>query len=465
MIAISLGDIAQAVLGELVEGDPAAVVTGKVTHDSRDVDQGDLFVAIVGERFDGHEFVDHALASGAVAALVTTPGPEPAVVVADTTVALGLLAREVLRRQPDVTTIAVTGSSGKTSTKDMLSAVFSAAGPTIAPPGSFNNDLGLPMTVLEVNEQSRWMVLEMGARGRGHIARLCGYAQPDISIALNVGSAHLGEFGSVEGIFVAKREIIEVLKPTGVAVLNADDPFVTRMAEAAPGRIVWFGTGEHADVQLTNVVLDDLARPLVTLRIGDQGSYDVQLATHGEHQASNAAAAAAAGLAAGLPAALIIEALAGARAASRWRMELSQTQGGFTVINDSYNANPESMAAGLRALGSFGSRDGKRWAVLGEMKELGPDFAVAHREVGQVVLALGIDRLVGIGEGGALIVAGAIEAGMSPNHAHAVTASDAALSVLTDEASDNDIALFKASRSVGLEVLVDEVIEHFGGEK
>ncbi|MEI6622418.1 MAG: UDP-N-acetylmuramoyl-tripeptide--D-alanyl-D-alanine ligase, partial [Actinomycetes bacterium] len=272
MIEMQLGEIVEALGADVPSDsllDPSAVVTGSVVIDSRAVRPGDLFVAIVGENHDGHDHVGEAVERGAVAAVVQTSLPGPTIWVPDTVRALGDLATAVLARAEAVTVVGITGSSGKTSTKDLLAAVLAADGPTVAPVGSFNNDIGLPMTVLSIDPTTKYLVLEMGARGPGHVARLCSIARPDIGIVLNVGSAHLGEFGSPEATATAKAELVQALAPRGTAVLNADDPRVAAMAALTAAQVVTFGTSPSATVRLERMELDDSGRPGIRVRFAD----------------------------------------------------------------------------------------------------------------------------------------------------------------------------------------------------
>jgi UDP-N-acetylmuramoyl-tripeptide--D-alanyl-D-alanine ligase len=462
MIPLTLLDVAEAVSGITSPTvDTSAVVAGKCEIDSRLVQPGDLFIAIKGENHDGHDHVEAAIAAGAVAAIVSADGPGPRIVVTDTVAALGGLARAVLKRQSDVTVLALTGSSGKTSTKDVLGQLLSSTAATVWPQGSFNNELGLPLTVLRVDEQTRYLVLEMGSRGIGHVRDLCQIAAPDVALILNVGSAHVGEFGSQQNTALAKGELVEALEPQGVAVLNADDPYVCAMAERTVAPISWFGSGAGADVQVVDVVLDNLARPRVTLRIDDE-TRELTLALHGAHQASNAAAAAAAAKAAGMTADQIFVALEDVRQQSRWRMEVTETSDSTTVVNDAYNANPESMTAALRALVAMGQ--GKQtWAVLGEMKELGDASILAHDEIGRLAVRLGVDRLIGVGEACRSMVLGAASEGYYGGEAHYCADGDQARKYLLEHAQAGDVILFKASRAAGLETLAEQVIADHGG--
>ncbi|MGY1725908.1 UDP-N-acetylmuramoyl-tripeptide--D-alanyl-D-alanine ligase [Geodermatophilus sp. SYSU D01062] len=463
MIALTLAEVAEAVGAALTPAaDPAATVTG-VTLDSRTVAAGDLFVAVAGERVDGHEFLDAAAAAGAVAALTTRPGgPLPALVVDDTVDALGRLAAAVHARLAagGLLTIGITGSSGKTSTKDLLGQVLAAAGPTVSPPGSFNNDIGLPLTVLSADEGTRHLVLEMGARGVGHIARLCAVARPDVGVVLNVGSAHLGEFGSADAIAQAKGELVEALPETGTAVLNADDPRVAGMAPRTRARVVTTGRSDGADVRATGVALDDAARASFALVAGGQ-EHPVALRVVGEHQVANALSAAAAALAAGMTPAAVARALSAAEPRSRWRMEVTRRADGVTVVNDAYNANPESMRAALAALAGLPAT--RRVAVLGGMAELGPDADAEHERLGRDAVAAGVDLLVAVGPDAVGMVSGATAAGArhgegAGTQVASVPDRAAALDLLSEVLVPGDVVLVKASRAHGLEVLADGLL-------
>ena len=458
MIGLTLAEVAHLVDGELT-GPADAVVTGKVTLDSRTVEPGDLFVAFAGERVDGHDFLGAAAAAGAVAALSSRPDESlPTVVVADAVAALGRLAARVHGRLTEggLRTVAITGSSGKTSTKDLLGQVLAAAGPTVSPPGSYNNDIGLPLTVLSADEGTRFLVLEMGSRGPGHIARLCGVARPQVAVVLNVGSAHLGEFGSADGIARAKGEIVEALPEDGTAVLNADDPRVAAMASRTRARVLTTGTAPNADVRATAVTLDDAARPRFTLVAAGE-EHPVALRVVGEHQVANALSAAGAALAAGMAPAEVAAALSEAGPLSRWRMEVQRREDGVTVVNDAYNANPESMRAALAALaGLAGTR---RIAVLGAMAELGPDAAAEHERLGRDAAAAGVDLLVAVGADAVGISDGASAAGRRAGE-ESVHVPDraAARELLSEVLRPGDVVLVKASRSYGLELLAADLL-------
>ncbi len=461
MIPLTLAQVAELVDGELT-GDGATGVSGKVTLDSRAVSPGDLFVAVAGERVDGHDYLGAAAGAGAVAALCSRPdGALPCVVVADPVVALGRLAAGVHAglTAGGVVTLGITGSSGKTSTKDLLGQVLASAGPTVSPPGSYNNDIGLPLTVLDADQDTRFLVLEMGSRGPGHIARLCGVARPQVGVVLNVGSAHLGEFGSADGIARAKGELVEALPVDGTAVLNADDPRVLGMASRTRARVLTTGTAADADVRATRVSLDESARARFTLVAAGE-EHPVALQVVGQHQVANALSAAGAALAAGLPPAAIADALSSAASRSRWRMEVERRADGVTVVNDAYNANPESMRAALAALAGLAGE--RRIAVLGGMAELGPDAAAEHERLGRDAASAGVDLLVAVGPDAVGIAEGASAAGLSAGSpgGESVHVPDraAARELLSGLLRPGDVVLVKASRSYGLELLAADLL-------
>ena len=458
MIEMDVAAVAAAVGGTLVDcPDPASAVTGAVA-DSRLAAAGDLYVAIAGERVDGHDFAAAARASGAVVTLGSRPTGGPTIVVADDPVdALGRLASHVLGQLPDARVVAITGSSGKTTTKDLVATLLEDIGPTVAPAGSFNTEVGLPLTILRATEETRFLVLEMGARGIGHVAELCAIAPPDVSVALNVGSAHLGEFGGREAIGRAKAEIIEALEPDGLAVLNADDPIVAGMAARSAAPVVTFGAGPAADVRAAGLTLDGSARASFTLHT-PAGDADVHMGMVGEHMASNGCAAAAVALHFGMTPARAAELLGAAQARSRWRMEVTTTPGGVTVVNDSYNANPESMRAALRSLAAMSSH-GHTIAVLGEMRELGDDSIAEHDAVGRLAVRLDIAKTIAVGQGARALYLGAAQEGSWNDEAVFVPDVDAAIELLRGLVQPGDVVLVKASRSIGLEAVADALLE------
>ena len=448
MIGLTLDEIAGITGGEVL-GDGSLIVSGRASIDSRSASAGDLFVAIDGEHVDGLDFVPQAIEAGSIAVLSTRPVDAPGVVVADATIALGLIARAVIDRHESLTVIGVTGSQGKTSAKDMMAHVLATAGPTTATAGSFNNELGLPLTVLGIAEDTRYLVLEMGARGIGHISALCEIAPPDIGVVLNVGSAHIGEFGSVDNIAAAKGELIESLRPGGTAILNADDERVAAMASRTTEKVVTFG--QNGDLVLSDLVLNGAGEPHFTLTFGDQ-SIATSVPQLGAHHASNAAAAAAVGIAVGMSLADIGAALESASVASPMRMARTVRPDGVTIINDAYNANPDSMAAALHALAAVGG-DGRTYAVLGEMLELGEESPEAHRSIGRLAAELDIDCVVVVGEGAAGIAEGAGQ------RAHRVADVSEAVSFLTERLRTPDVVIVKASRGGRLERVADALLD------
>jgi UDP-N-acetylmuramoyl-tripeptide--D-alanyl-D-alanine ligase len=450
MIDLTLAEVAAAVGGVLADAtDPDAVVTGPVTVDSRQVVPGGLFVAVAGEHHDGHDFAASAVASGAVAVLADRPVGVPAVVVDDVVAGLGRLAGAVRRRLPGLHVVGITGSSGKTSTKDLLAQLLERLGPTVAPPGNYNNEIGLPLTVLAADPTTRFLVLEMGARGLGHIRELADIAVPDVGVVLNVGTAHVGEFGSQAAIAAAKGELVEALPERGLAVLNADDPLVRPMAGRTAARVVRYGESDAADVRAVDVALDERGRPRFEL-VSAAGRAVVAMRLVGEHQVSNALAAAAVALDAGAPLDAVAEALTEAEPRSRWRMEVVERPDGVTVVNDAYNANPESVRAALKALVALAG-DRRSWAVLGEMGELGAEHIAAHDTIGRLAVRLNVDKLLVVGAGAKAMHLGAGMEGSWDDESVFVTDVDAAVALLREQLRPGDVVLVKASRAAGLE--------------
>jgi UDP-N-acetylmuramoyl-tripeptide--D-alanyl-D-alanine ligase len=437
LITMTLGELAAITGGRLVNADPAAVVTGGVEYDSRKLTPGGLFVAFEGEQADGHEFAAAAVAGGAAAVLGTRDTGRPGVVVEDQLAALARLARAVVDRLPELAIVGLTGSSGKTTTKDYIGQLLARLGPTIAPPGSLNNELGHPYTVLKATTGTRFLVLEMGARGIGHIRHLAEVAPPRIGVVLNIGAAHIGEFGSVEGTARAKGELVEALPADGVAILNADDPLVAAMAPRTAARVVRFGESPEADVRAQDVTLDARGRAAYTLN-----GHQVQLGVTGRHQVSNTLAAAAVALQLGMPAADVAAALRGVGIVSARRMDVFERPDGITVIDDSYNANPSSTAAALRALATLGQ--GRRTvAVLGYMAELGDYDRAGHEDVGRLAAELGVDRLIAVAEAAPVLAGAATVAGWT---GEPVRAADQRAAIARLDLRPGDVVLVKGSR-------------------
>jgi UDP-N-acetylmuramoyl-tripeptide--D-alanyl-D-alanine ligase len=451
MTPLSLAEIAAAAGGRLAgDADPGTVVTAVVT-DSRDVPAGALFVAVAGERVDGHSFAQAAVRSGAAAVLAARDVGVAAVVVPDPVEALGLIARASLDRLPAVTVVGITGSAGKTTTKDVIAALLSPSGPTVAPVGSFNNEIGHPLTVLRADASTRYLVVECSARGIGHIAHLCRIAPPRVGVVLNVGSAHVGVFGGRDAIARAKGELVEALPADGIAILNSDDDRVAAMATRTSARVVRVGAA--GDYRAADMRMAD-GRAAFTL-VTPEGSAPVRLRLYGEHMVANALAAAAVAAELGVPLGAVAERLSGATVASRWRMEVTERSDGLVVVNDAYNANPDSVSAALRALDGIAA--GRRtWAVLGEMAELGDEAAEAHLAAGRYAASLGVTEVLAVGAAAAGIAEGAAR---GSTRARAVPDVAAALAVLHGEATGGDVVLVKGSRVAGLERVAAALLE------
>jgi UDP-N-acetylmuramoyl-tripeptide--D-alanyl-D-alanine ligase len=464
MIPLTLHEIAAAVGGEVHDDPDHVTVRGPAFQDTRTPEPDGLYVAFVGANVDGHDLAHDAVAAGAAAVLGSRPVGVPAVVVPDVQAALGSLARHVLDRLPEVRVLAVTGSQGKTSTKDLLTAVLSDSAPTVATRGSFNNEIGLPLTVLRADVSTRYLLLEMGARGAGHLTALCAVAPPDVSLVLNVGKAHLGEFGTQADIAAAKGELVEALADDGVAVLNADDPLVAAMATRTRARTLTFGAGEDADVRLSDVRLDHEGRPQLTLT-HDGARIPLFLRLVGEHQARNAAAAAAAAAAVGIPLEDAGRVLSGIESLSRWRMEVRRRDDGLTLVNDAYNANPDSMEAALKALVAIGKGRGgevRTVAVLGEMLELGESSAAEHEAVGRLAVRLGVRQLVVVGDAARAVHQGALSEGAQGEDAVLVADNEEAVRWLARHTGPHDVVLVKASRGARLDLVADGLLHGAG---
>jgi UDP-N-acetylmuramoyl-tripeptide--D-alanyl-D-alanine ligase len=459
VIPLSLAELITVVRGDPHDiPQPPPRITGPVVIDSRLVEPGSLFAALPGENVDGHDFAADAVAAGAAVVLATRPVGVPAIVVDDVIAALGALARHTVGRLPDTTLVALTGSVGKTSTKDLIAQLLARTGPTVWTPESFNNEIGHPLTALRAEESTRHLVLEMGARGPGHIRYLTSLTPPRIGVVLNVGTAHIGEFGSREGIAAAKGELVEALPAAaegGVAVLNADDPLVRAMAARTAARTVLFGESPDAAIRAEGVRLTEAGHPAFRLHT-PTGHAEVTLRLYGDHHVPNALAAAAVAHEAGMSVVRIAEALAAAGPLSKWRMEVTERSDGVTIVNDAYNANPESVRAALRALAAMGERahakGGRTWAVLGEMAELGEAAFAEHDAVGRLAVRLNVSRLVSVGgREAAWLDAGAKHEGSWGEESVHVSDASEAVKLLRSELRPADVVLVKASRSVGLE--------------
>ncbi|WP_326560432.1 UDP-N-acetylmuramoyl-tripeptide--D-alanyl-D-alanine ligase [Micromonospora sp. NBC_01796] len=461
MLALSLEEIAAAIGGVVHDADdPAVTVVAPVVFDSRQVERGGLFVALPGERVDGHDFAAAATEAGAAGVLASRPVGVPAIVVEDVVTAYGRLARALVDRLGNATVIGVTGSVGKTSTKDILGQVLAGFGDTVTNRASNNNELGLPYTVTRATADTRYLVLEMGARGIGHIRYLTSIAPPRVGVVTKIGFAHVGEFGSVDNIVTAKGELVEALPDDGLAVLNADDPKVLGMAARTRARVLTFGLDDNADVRAEDVTSDDLGRPVFRLVFGADRA-EVRLRLYGTHQVANALAAAAVAIGLGHPVGAVAEGLSQAEALSPGRMQVTVRPDGITVINDAYNASPDAMRAALLALADMSARDGRRAvAVLGEMAELGDQATQTHREIGERVAGIGAAWLVAIGGDGADQYAAGASTGSTV--VDRVPDASAALGKLRVGLRPGDVVLVKAANAAGLQALAHQLTESDG---
>jgi UDP-N-acetylmuramoyl-tripeptide--D-alanyl-D-alanine ligase len=468
MISLTLADIADIIGGRLFspagDVDTGLVVNGRVDTDSRELGEGDIFFAKPGEFTDGWNFIGNARDAG-VALVVAERESEveiPHVIVADVVVALADLAREVVARVRQggaLTVIGITGSNGKTTTKNLVGALCQRLGPTVLAKASFNNEVGAPLTMLRVEHDTRYLVLELGASGVGHIARLTDIVALDIGVVLMVGLAHAGEFGGFERTVIAKTELVRGIVPGGTAVLNADDPNVAAMATVAPGGVVWFGRGTAAEVRATNVDTH-LSGTTFDLHAADGSVSSAVFPVIGEHHVMNALAMAAVAGLIGAPVADVIDVLATTTRAERWRMEV-MGGAGVVVINDAYNASPDSMAAALRTLARLGDDSNRRIAVLGEMSELGEFAGEEHDAIALLVVRLNVDVLVVVGTSARRLFISSINEGSWAGESVFVETSDEAYDYLMTILRDNDIVLVKSSNSAGLRFLGDKLGETY----
>lgn len=457
MIELTLEQVASATSGSIFRGEPGKKISGVVQTDSREIAQGGVFVAKLGEKEDGHKYVVDALLSGASLAIVSSPLPEveiDQIVVKDTITALNSLAEYVLnqvRAAGQLKVIGITGSNGKTSTKNLLAMMLQPLGETVAPVASFNNEVGLPITVLRITHQTKYLVLELGAAGLGSIDRLARWTKPDIGIQLKVGMAHAGEFGGIDMTEKIKAEMMPYIQET--AILNFDDPRVRRFSFS--GKRLGFGFAVDADYRLLSTQLS-LSGTVVRLLVADK-EYDVTLRILGEHQAMNLMAALAAAHTLG---ASIDKCLAIAREVlmvERWRMQLIAAPGGYWVINDAYNASPDSMKAALQTLAVIGRQGHRTIAVLGHMAELGEFSAEEHDAIGRLVVRLNIDKLFVVGDSAKLIHMAASQEGSWSGESEFIDSLANAFDIIHERLAPGDVVLVKASNIAGLRFLGDDL--------
>lgn len=463
MIAISLEEIAKAIDAELV-GDGSIVVSGSVETDSRQVTSGGLFVAKPGEVTDGHAFVESAVANGAVAVIVEhqVQTSVPQLIVKDSVLALGLFAKHVVAKVKslgELKIIGVTGSNGKTTTKNMLREVLATAGSTIAPEESFNNEVGAPYSMLKVEEKTRFLVVEMGAGGPGTIRYLAEMCKPDIGIELKVGLAHAGEFGGISETERIKAELVEELSSSGTAILNFDDERVMHMTSKTKAKITTFGLGEGSDYSASNVSIS-LAGTSFEYSAPDGFNSSVNLQILGEHHVYNALAALTTAEVLGIDRIAAIAALENMKLAEKWRMELGVAPSGLTVINDAYNASPDSMKAALQTLAQLGRISGKKTvAVMGEMAELGEFSVQEHDAIGRIAVRLNLGQVVVVGKGAKLIHMGASQEGSWDGESQYFDEISNALAYLREMLTGDEIVLVKSSKSANLRFLGDDLLK------
>jgi UDP-N-acetylmuramoyl-tripeptide--D-alanyl-D-alanine ligase len=463
LIAIAIADIATIVGGRLVgASSPGAMIHGSVQTNSTLVEPGSIFFALPGETTDGHLFAPDAVERGAALVIAERELDlgVPVIVVPNGVIALADLAREVVARvraTGHLSVVAITGSNGKTTTKNLLRAILTDQGNTVAPNGSFNNHVGAPISMLGIDETTRYLIVEMGASGAGEIARLVAIARPDIGIVLKVGLAHVGEFGGVDAVQRAKSEMVTDLAPSATAILNADDPRVVAMADLTQAKVRWFGLDDTADLRAEDI--DTTATGTTFTLVAGEQRYPVRLRILGEHHVHNALAALSAADELGIDLEQAIAAIEAVPRAERWRMEVLLPASGAIVINDAYNASPDSMAAALKTLAQLRGPDDRSIAVLGEMAELGEYSDEEHDRIGRLVVRLNIRKLIVVGHGARHIHNAAGLEGSWDGESVYVETPDEAYDLLRGDLGAGDIVLVKSSKSANLRFLGDRLGE------
>lgn len=453
MIKITAREVAFIVGGSL-HGDETITITEPPVFDSRLAKPGSIFLALVGENTDGHKFAQDAFANGAVIALTTREIDGPCIVVPDVIKAISVLAKFVRAQLINLKVIGITGSQGKTTTKDLLNFILSAVGKTVAPIGSFNNEIGVPLTILQCDESTKYCIVEMGARHIGDIAELCAIAKPEIGAVLKVGNAHLGEFGSREAIAQAKSELISAIPMGGTAILGTYDEFTPKMKSTANVEVIRFGERSDCNVRAADVEIREGCPHFDLVTKGGRAAVGMRLV--GLHQIPNALAAAAIATALGLTVDQIAGALSMAELASKWRMEIFEANNRL-MINDSYNANPESMAAALRTLALFAQeRGGSAWAVLGKMHELGESESFDHAQIGRLASDLGIDHLISV----SMPAYTSALPGDTDTKVHEFDSQGRAIELL-NQMQPGDVLLVKASRAEHFELIAQKVADNW----
>jgi UDP-N-acetylmuramoyl-tripeptide--D-alanyl-D-alanine ligase len=462
MIKLQLSEIAEIVEGRLIGND--AEIFGSVETDSRLITSGSLFFAKPGEFTDGHHFVESAKELGAVGAVVERVLDEvelPQIIVEDAVLALGKLAAAVLarvREKNSLKVIGITGSNGKTSTKNMLGAILPKFGKTISPIESYNNEVGAPISILKIDQDTKFLVVELGAAGIDSISYLANICKPDIGVVLKVGLAHAGEFGGIEVTAKIKAELVQALDASSVFIYNADDGAVSAMTELTAATCVSFGTNSQADYRFENVDLSILGTS-ADLFLPSGESCRLSLRILGEHQLMNATAALAVTDQLGLSITSALQSLDQLALAERWRMQLTNRIDGVSVINDAYNASPESMKAALQTLAHLGKSGRRTIAVLGEMAELGEYARDSHDQIGRLVVRYNIDQLVVVGSAAKLIHMGAMQEGSWDGESIFFESGSDALDYIREMLEPGDIVLVKSSKSANLRHLGDDLLE------
>ena len=472
MIPMSFGEIASAIDGKLSQLSAEQIFSGDIATDSRSVKPGDLFIAIKGLNYDGHDYLAQVMQQGAVAVVVGKPIENiPHILVTEksaadelfsqsTIWALAKLAKYVHKNLNQLTTIAITGSSGKTTTKDLISQLGNLLGDTVFAQESANNEIGVPLTILRCTEETKVLVLEMGARRMGNIKYLVDIAKPDMSVITHIGSAHVEIFGSIENLTQTKSEIIKSLTKEDFAILNSDDPKTSIIKSSTKAQVFLFGIENQADLWATDIDYNQRGCASFTLNYKDQKA-KVQLQLVGGHNISNALAAAAPFLIKGIDLSTVAKSLNECKSLSKWRMQEISASRDVLIINDAYNANPESTQAALRGLRQV-AKDRRKIAILGEMKELGELSESAHQQIGSYAAELGIDHLLVVGAGAKAAVAAAKSVIEWTGQATFHEDIDALMIYAKELITSHDVVLVKASRSIGLEAVVDQLVENLG---
>jgi len=463
MIELTVAQIAKEISGQ-VTGDEKVLITGSVETDSRLIKAGGLFVAKPGADTDGHLFISKAEQAGALAAIVekVMPGISiPQIQVEDSVLALGALAKfvlETIRTTTNLKVVGITGSNGKTTTKNMLRQVLEQFGETVAPIESFNNEVGAPYSILQTNYETKFLVVEMGAGGPGTIDYLAQIAKPNIGVVLKVGLAHVGEFGGIEATARIKSELVKALGDDAFAVLNADDGFVAEMAELTKAKKIWFGTTADCEYSASNQAIS-LQGTSFEMHWQDGTSQPVKLQILGEHHVLNALATLAVCDLLGVPHELAVQALESMPLAERWRMQVLNRADGVTIINDAYNASPDSTKAALQTLAQLGRSGNRTIAILGEMAELGSFAREQHDAIGRIVVRLNIDQLIVVGQAAKLIHMGAEQEGSWGGESKFFESIDEAFDHVRGMLRAGDLVLVKSSKSANLRHLGDNLME------